>query len=63
MLHTEKNTIPKQLTVIIKKGVSASLTTLPNDTSLFVYEDKKNFPKEMDRKRERKIYACTRTSK
>lgn len=52
MLHTEKNTIPKQLTVIIKKGVSTSLTTLPNDTSLFVYEDKKNFPKVMDSKRE-----------
>jgi len=56
MLHTEKNTIPKQLTVIIKKGSSASLTSLPNDTSLFVYEDKQNFPSSLDKKREINIF-------
>jgi len=57
MLHTEKNTIPKQLTVIIKKGTSTSLTSLPNDTSLFVYEDKQNFPKNLDRKREVNVFS------
>lgn len=56
MLHTEKNTIPKQLTVIIKKGSSSSLTSLPNDTSLFVYEDKQNFPNTFDRKRDVNVF-------
>jgi hypothetical protein len=48
MLHTQKNSIPKQLTVLIKKGVSSSITKLPNEMSLFVYEDKQNFPKEFE---------------
>lgn len=57
MLHTEKNNIPKQLTVIIKKGSSASLTSLPNNTSLFVYEDKQNFPNNLGRKREVNVFT------
>ena len=48
MLHTQKNSIPKQLTVLIKKGTSSSITKLPNEMSLFVYEDKQNFPKEFE---------------
>ena len=56
MLHTEKNSIPKQLTVIIKKGVSSSITKLPNNMSLFVYEDKHNFPKSFDKKRDINIF-------
>ncbi len=48
MLQTQKNIIPKQLTVLIKKGVSSSITKLPNEMSLFAYEDKKNFPKEFE---------------
>jgi len=56
MLHTEKNVIPKQLTVIIKKGVSSSLTTLPNNMSLFAYEDKENFPKTFDKKRDINVF-------
>jgi len=51
MLHTEKNAIPKQLTVIIKKGVSSSITKLPNNMTLFAYEDKHNFPKILDKRR------------
>ena len=56
MLHTQKNVIPKQLTVIIKKGSSSSITKLPNNMSLFVYEDKQNFPKEFDSKREVNVF-------
>jgi hypothetical protein len=48
MLHTQKNAIPKQLTVLIKKGTSSSLTKLPKNMSLFAYEDKQNFPKEFE---------------
>ncbi len=56
MLHTQKNIIPKQLTVIIKKGVSSSITKLPDNMSLFAYEDKQGFPKNMDRKREVNVF-------
>ncbi len=56
MLHTEKNSIPKQLTVIIKKGASSSITRLPDDMSLFVYEDKNNFPKELDKRRDINVF-------
>ncbi len=47
MIHTQKNSIPKQLTVLIKKGATSS-TKLPNKMSLFAYEDKQNFPKEFE---------------
>ena len=56
MLHTEKNTIPKQLTVIIKKGVSSSNTKLPDGMSLFAYADKHNFPKDIDKKRNVNVF-------
>ena len=56
MLHTQKNVIPKQLTVIVKKGASSSITNLPNNMSLFAYEDKVNFPKELDRKRDVNVF-------
>lgn len=56
MLHTEKNSIPKQLTVVIKKGPSSSITKLPNDMTLFAYEDKKNFPKNLDKKRDVNVF-------
>ena len=56
MLHTEKNSIPKQLTIIIKKGASSTITELPNNMSLFAYEDKNNFPKNMDKKRDVNIF-------
>jgi Fic family protein len=51
MIHTQKNTIPKQLTVLIKNGASSSIVKLPNNMSLFTYEDKQNFPKEFETKR------------
>ena len=57
MLHSEKNVIPKQLTVIIKKGASSSITKLPNNMSLFSYEDKENFPKILDKKRAVNVFT------
>ncbi|MCF6309160.1 MAG: Fic family protein [Sulfurimonas sp.] len=57
LLHTEKNSIPKQLTVILKKGVSSSKTELPDDMTLFAYEDKNNFPTNIDKKRGVNIFT------
>lgn len=57
MLHTEKNSIPKQLTLIIKNGASSSKTKLPNNMSLFSYEDRDNFPKNLDKRRGVNIFT------
>ena len=57
MLYTEKNSIPKQLTVIIKKGASSSITKLPNNMTIFTYADKQNFPKNMHKRRDVNIFT------
>lgn len=45
-LHTQNPTIPKQLIVIAKTG--NSVQSLLHDTSIMIYEDKKNFPAELE---------------
>ncbi len=45
LLHTQNSIIPGQIVVITKKG-SVGKVKLPYDTSLFIYPDKKAFPKE-----------------
>lgn len=46
-LHMKQTVVPTQISVILKKGVVNQIS-LPFNTSLFLYEDKKNFPKELD---------------
>ncbi|MHB8173734.1 MAG: Fic family protein [Nitrospirota bacterium] len=44
-IHTGSTAIPKQL-VVITKGKGTQLLQLPFETSLFMYQDKRNFPAE-----------------
>ena len=45
LLHTQNSIIPKQIVVVTKKG-AVGRVTLPHNTSLFTYPEKKAFPKE-----------------
>lgn len=47
ILHTGVTTIPKQLTIITEKPSGQSVP-LPFDSSLFLYQDKKNLPLDRD---------------
>ncbi|HZW86484.1 MAG TPA: Fic family protein [Gallionella sp.] len=44
LLHTHSTIIPRQITVIIKEGGTSTLN-LPHDTSVLIYTDEKNVPK------------------
>ena len=44
LLHTHCTVIPRQVTVIIKEGGTSTLH-LPHDTSVLIYPDEKNIPK------------------
>ena len=46
-LHVGNTVIPKQIVVILKRGGNA-LLKLPYHTSLLLYQDKRNFPKEIE---------------
>jgi len=47
-IHVENPAVPKQVIVIVDRG--AGLRSLMYDTSLMMYEDAKNFPKEIVKK-------------
>lgn len=44
LLHTRSTVIPRQVTVIAKEG-GTSVLALPHDTSLLIYADEKNVPR------------------
>lgn len=46
LLHTQNSIIPKQIVAITKKG-AVGRVKLPHGTSLFIYSEKKAFPKEV----------------
>lgn len=46
-LHAGDSTIPHQIIIITKKASNKSIT-LPHDTSILLYMDKKNFPRETE---------------
>lgn len=47
-LHLGKNYLPPQIIVVAKSG-GATVLKLPHNTSIMMYQDKKNFPKEIDK--------------
>ena len=46
-IHVGTTIIPRQIVVIVPRGGSKTYT-LPYDTSILIYEDKKNFPEQRE---------------
>lgn len=56
LIHTRYSIIPKQIVIITKKSSTAKVT-LPHNSSLFIYPEKKRFPDETVRVNHLNIYT------